>query len=318
MCELNLPLTPPHLTPWMVKYTVRLLEAHLWRQFNAEQNEMIITKAGRCLFPLLRFCLDPNTISDDINSTIELKENSLYYVYIEMTPTDDHKWKWRQGHWIPLISSRIFDQTPPPSRRPLMMHTLSLADMLKSGLNFDKLKLTNRDDGPNSICLQSFHRYLPIVYIKTSDGGGQVQEIAFPETQFIAVTHYQNDSITILKKSYNPHAKGFVINDENDGEWHMNTTRVQDEDDQDDFRNQGQGFRNEDRDDYRDKDEGKCGDKEENTPSPVPSIRKQGRIRKRIRPVQTGSESSSFIFPSDEEELQASLVLQFLSSHNHA
>ena len=38
---------------------------------------------------------------------------------------------------------------------------------------------------------------------------GGTQRIRFQQTQFIAVTHYQNERITALKKNYNPHAKGY-------------------------------------------------------------------------------------------------------------
>lgn len=78
--------------------------------------------------------------------------------------------------------------------------------------------ITQNVDGLFS--LHSFHRYIPRIHIlpvctvtKPSFFLGNHLELAktfvFPQTSFIAVTHYQNNSVNLLKKNYNPHAKGF-------------------------------------------------------------------------------------------------------------
>lgn len=63
--------------------------------------------------------------------------------------------------------------------------------------------------------LNSLHKYEPRLHIIKVDqgGGGQnrvVKTFAFPKTQFIAVTAYQNEEVTALKIKYNPFAKAFL------------------------------------------------------------------------------------------------------------
>lgn len=70
------------------------------------------------------------------------------------------------------------------------------------------------------IVLQSLHKYQPRLHIVevTEDGvedlndSSKTQTFIFPETQFIAVTAYQNTDITQLKIDHNPFAKGFRDN----------------------------------------------------------------------------------------------------------
>ena len=50
---------------------------------------------------------------------------------------------------------------------------------------------------------------------KTLETEGSLKCIQIKECAFIAVTHYQNELITHLKKHNNPHAKGFILTDEN-------------------------------------------------------------------------------------------------------
>ena len=63
--------------------------------------------------------------------------------------------------------------------------------------------------------LQSFHSYQPRFHIidlrkaNRIQSGTLVSTVIYPQTQFIGVTHYQNQQVNYLKKQYNPHAKGF-------------------------------------------------------------------------------------------------------------
>ncbi|KFP17844.1 Brachyury protein, partial [Egretta garzetta] len=61
------------------------------------------------------------------------------------------------------------------------------------------------------IMLNSLHKYEPRIHI-VRVGGPQrmITSHSFPETQFIAVTAYQNEEITALKIKYNPFAKAFL------------------------------------------------------------------------------------------------------------
>ncbi len=187
-------------------------QAELWNQFaECERNEMIITKTGRCLFPLLKFHLqlEPGDQVDD-------DEHDLLHYSLGIERVDGFKWKFRAGHWYPLPGkedSRVHwyqpeDQSPAPLRSLLRPESI----------NFAKVKLSNRRDfasattggRDNYFYLSSFCHYRPVVLIESS-----TMRMIFrvDECSFIAVTHYQNDSITHLKKHNNPHAKGFLSPD---------------------------------------------------------------------------------------------------------
>ncbi|KAL8562096.1 T-box transcription factor TBX2b [Nucella lapillus] len=62
--------------------------------------------------------------------------------------------------------------------------------------------------------VNSMHRYQPRVHIVAADDllhlpFSPVRSFHFPQTQFFAVTAYQNDTITQMKIDHNPYAKGF-------------------------------------------------------------------------------------------------------------
>uniref|UniRef100_A0A8C7XVE2 T-box transcription factor 21 n=1 Tax=Oryzias sinensis TaxID=183150 RepID=A0A8C7XVE2_9TELE len=98
------------------------------------------------------------------------------------------------------------------------------AHWMRQEVSFSKLKLTNNKGSTNNtaqmIVLQSLHKYQPRLHIvEVKEDGSEdpflsskAQTFVFPETQFIAVTAYQNADITQLKIDHNPFAKGFRDN----------------------------------------------------------------------------------------------------------
>lgn len=59
--------------------------------------------------------------------------------------------------------------------------------------------------------LNSLHKYEPRVHVvRVGTEHRRVVTYPFPETQFIAVTAYQNEEVTSLKIKYNPFAKAFL------------------------------------------------------------------------------------------------------------
>lgn len=59
--------------------------------------------------------------------------------------------------------------------------------------------------------LNSLHKYEPRVHlVRVGAEPRRVVTFPFPETQFIAVTAYQNEEVTSLKIKYNPFAKAFL------------------------------------------------------------------------------------------------------------
>ncbi|RIB22000.1 hypothetical protein C2G38_2243568 [Gigaspora rosea] len=213
--------------------------ADLWSQFYRVENEMIITKSGRCMFPLLKYKplnLDPSA------------KYSFIVDFIQVSPT---RFRFKKGSWVSIgIDKRKFSlnnlnnrngriKTGMVGGRPFTHpdSPQSGAYWMDCGVNFPKIKLTNRPCHNNQskskkrgrprnsvsnnssslpdghFCLTSFHKYQPRVKMikHSTDINDHDQEIttAFQETTFIAVTHYQNDAVNFLKKNYNPHAKGF-------------------------------------------------------------------------------------------------------------
>ena len=221
-------------------------ELELWRQFRESQmNEMIITKNGRCLFPLLKFEVE----LDDSEKACQTFPVS---VALTIERADSLKWKYKSGKWAPIASNSC---AVPPSIDAQLYEpeeyapSANLHVLSREGLSFGKVKLSNRKDQlphtfkhpDNLFALSSFAHYVPVVYLldrtrlhqvypddSNSSIIGVIQSIGHYrlsqdgilkrfeqwECDFIAVTHYQNVNITDLKKHNNPHAKGFVLNED--------------------------------------------------------------------------------------------------------
>ncbi|XP_068629834.1 T-box transcription factor TBX6-like [Battus philenor] len=179
----------------------RLLNAELWRRFHDIGTEMIITKGGRRMFPSLRVSL----------SGLDPREE--YCVLLELSLVGRRRWRWAGGAWAAAGGAE------PQSPRRLMLHPDSPAPghhWTANPVSFSKLKLTNNTmDAQGHMVLTSMHKYRPrVVVVRARDAaalawGAPHAAFSFPETEFIAVTAYQNDRITKLKIDNNPFAKGF-------------------------------------------------------------------------------------------------------------
>lgn len=101
----------------------------------------------------------------------------------------------------------------PPSH-PIYVHPESPnfgAHWMKEPISFAKVKLTNKANGSGQIMLNSLHKYEPrILLVRVNSEHRHVIPYPYPETQFIAVTAYQNEEVTSLKIKYNPFAKAFL------------------------------------------------------------------------------------------------------------
>ncbi|KAK9530038.1 hypothetical protein VZT92_011574 [Zoarces viviparus] len=182
----------------------------LWAKFHKFQTEMIITKQGRRMFPFLSFnisVLDPS---------------AHYNVYVDVVLADQHHWRYQGGKWVQCGKA---EGNMPGNR--MYMHPDSPntgAHWMRQEVSFSKLKLTNNKGSTNNVAqmivLQSLHKYQPRLHIvEVKEDGSEdpylsskAQTFIFPETQFIAVTAYQNADITQLKIDHNPFAKGFRDN----------------------------------------------------------------------------------------------------------
>ncbi|XP_069171375.1 T-box transcription factor T-like isoform X1 [Procambarus clarkii] len=183
-----------------VEPTVTLEDRELWTRFQALTNEMIVTKSGRKMFPVVKV------------SVGDLEPSAMYSIFLDFVQVDSHRWKYVNGEWVPGGKPEM----APPSA--VYMHSDSPnfgSHWMKDPVSFIKVKLTNKSNNNGQIMLNSLHKYEPrlrVVQVVQVDKEQQQRIISchtFPECQFIAVTAYQNEEVTHLKIKYNPFAKAF-------------------------------------------------------------------------------------------------------------
>ncbi|XP_044127739.1 MAX gene-associated protein isoform X8 [Bufo gargarizans] len=183
--------------------TVTLDNNNMWNEFYRCNTEMVLTKQGRRMFPYCRYWIS------GLNPYLK------YILVMDITPLDNQRYKWNGKWWEPAgkadphVLGRVFIHPESPSTGQYWMH---------QPVSFYKLKLTNNIlDQEGHIILHSMHRYLPRLHVVPAEkspeviqlNGPDVHTFTFPQTEFIAVTAYQNFQITQLKIDCNPFAKGF-------------------------------------------------------------------------------------------------------------
>ncbi|XP_036791885.1 T-box transcription factor TBX5 isoform X2 [Oncorhynchus mykiss] len=186
---------------------VYMQERELWDKFHEVGTEMIITKAGRRMFPCYKV------------KVTGLNPKSKYILLMDIVPADDHRYKFADNKWSvsgkaePAMPGRLYVHPDSPATGSHWARQL---------VSFQKLKLTNNHLDPfGHIILNSMHKYQPRLHIVKADehnGFGSKNTAfcthMFSETSFIAVTSYQNHKITQLKIENNPFAKGFRGSDD--------------------------------------------------------------------------------------------------------
>ncbi|KAG5892534.1 hypothetical protein JTB14_011123 [Gonioctena quinquepunctata] len=145
-----------------------------------------------------------------------LDPHAQYSIFLEINPATHGRYKYTNpGGWT------IAGTEEAQSSRTVYLHPDSPAAgeyWMSQPISFGRIKLTNTMHPPaGHLVLSSMHKYQPrIIITKTSDprhmAWAPSSSVTFPETQFIAVTAYQNDKITLLKIDNNPFAKGFREN----------------------------------------------------------------------------------------------------------
>lgn len=185
---------------------MELVDEHLWSRFANLTNEMILTKAGRRTFPVIRLRLSG------------LEANALYTITIEFRFSDNFKYRFLNGEWKTSPRNDNFKNSQQsivyqhPDSPKFGNHWMDSKNLV----SFTKLKLTNHENSQKAetVFLRSLIKYDPIIHVykhdkKNADEKVLVYSKFFVETQFIAVTAYQNQYITQLKVDNNPFAKAF-------------------------------------------------------------------------------------------------------------
>uniref|UniRef100_A0A3B5BAL7 T-box transcription factor TBX2b-like n=1 Tax=Stegastes partitus TaxID=144197 RepID=A0A3B5BAL7_9TELE len=179
---------------------VTLEAKNLWNDFHKMGTEMVITKSGRRMFPPFKVRVDG------------LDESAKYILLMDIVAVDDCRYKFHNSHWMvagkadPEMPKRMYIHPDSPSKGEQWM---------SKPVAFHKLKLTNNiSDKHGFTILNSMHKYQPRFHIVRANDIMKLpystfRTYVFPETEFIAVTAYQNEKITQLKIDNNPFAKGF-------------------------------------------------------------------------------------------------------------
>ncbi|KAG5678265.1 hypothetical protein PVAND_007956 [Polypedilum vanderplanki] len=98
--KLNVDATAPSLTSLSSlsksldmdrNLVVNLDDRDLWCRFQNLTNEMIVTKNGRRMFPVVKI------------SVSGLDTAAMYSIYLEFVQIDSHRWKYVNGEWISTL-----------------------------------------------------------------------------------------------------------------------------------------------------------------------------------------------------------------------
>ncbi|KAJ8403898.1 hypothetical protein AAFF_G00347660 [Aldrovandia affinis] len=179
---------------------VTLEAKDLWDQFHKIGTEMVITKSGRRMFPPFKARISG------------LDKKAKYILLMDIVAADDCRYKFHNSRWM------VAGKADPEMPKRMYIHPDSPAtgeQWMAKPVAFHKLKLTNNiSDKHGFTILNSMHKYQPRFHIVRANDilklpYSTFRTYVFPETDFIAVTAYQNDKITQLKIDNNPFAKGF-------------------------------------------------------------------------------------------------------------
>ncbi|NXU31415.1 TBX3 factor, partial [Thalassarche chlororhynchos] len=200
---------------------VHLEAKELWEQFHKRGTEMVITKSGRRMFPPFK-----------VRCT-GLDKKAKYILLMDIVAADDCRYKFHNSRWMvagkadPEMPKRMYIHPDSPATgeqwmsKVVTFHKLKLTNNIsdKHGFVTDRLlsppsALSAAGRCPPQTILNSMHKYQPRFHIVRANDilklpYSTFRTYVFPETEFIAVTAYQNDKITQLKIDNNPFAKGF-------------------------------------------------------------------------------------------------------------
>lgn len=191
------------------KIHVTLVNDSVWQEFHSIGTEMLLTRQGRRMFPFCRYRITG------------MNPNLLYFLIMDFHLMDEYRYRWTVGGRLVGGPSEVQE-----SRSRVYTHPSSPrqgAVWMDSPVVFGAVKLTTNllnDDG--LVVLHSNHRYIPRLHIVPFDPNGKntvsldnpdAQTFIFPQTEFYAVSCYQNPRLIKLKIKHNPFARQFLDED---------------------------------------------------------------------------------------------------------
>uniref|UniRef100_A0A8C7R6B2 T-box domain-containing protein n=1 Tax=Oncorhynchus mykiss TaxID=8022 RepID=A0A8C7R6B2_ONCMY len=166
---------------------VTLEAKDLWDQFHKIGTEMVITKSGRRMFPPFKVRING------------LDKKAKYILLMDIVAADDCRYKFHNSRWM------VAGKADPEMPKRMYIHPDSPAtgeQWMAKPVAFHKLKLTNNiSDKHGFTILNSMHKYQPRFHIVRANDilklpYSTFRTYVFPETDFIAVTAYQNDKVS--------------------------------------------------------------------------------------------------------------------------
>ena len=181
-----------------------LYSKELWDKFRWIGPEMLVSRAGRRMFP---------TLSVTFNN-LEAEAGVYYHVVLDMMACDEQRYTFNIStntrYWLGTGST---DPAPPHRLYTHPSGPFTVEQLQMQVIRFGKVKLTNnQSDQSGQLILNSMHKYQPRVWLVRRRYGDNrpitnmdieiCRSFVFPQYQFITVTNYRNPTIIQLKKSY--------------------------------------------------------------------------------------------------------------------
>ncbi|RWS31543.1 optomotor-blind protein-like isoform X4 [Leptotrombidium deliense] len=198
---------------------VSLESKDLWERFHTLGTEMVITKSGRRMFPPFKVRVSG------------LDKKAKYIMLMDIVAADDCRYKFHNSRWMmagkadPEMPKRMYIHPDSPStgeqwmQKTVSFHKLKLTNNIADKHGFvsslsQSVIIDHRCSSMSQTILNSMHKYQPRFHLVRANDliklpYSTFRTYVFKETEFIAVTAYQNEKITKLKIDNNPFAKGF-------------------------------------------------------------------------------------------------------------
>ncbi|PIC54589.1 hypothetical protein B9Z55_003780 [Caenorhabditis nigoni] len=182
------------MAPCSSKIKLKLANEELWQKFPQPMEMLILMKTGKKLFPTLEYSVDG------------LDKDALYEVELHMERANNNRYNYSKIKW--LESESDLPNTPTEK----VKHSngiLTGEQWMADSICFESVRLTNDPNlkSPNHICVQSMHKWRPVVTIRKisteNAEEGFEKEFRLEETCFIAVTIYHNRDLVYLKLANN-------------------------------------------------------------------------------------------------------------------
>ncbi|EFP03390.1 hypothetical protein CRE_09627 [Caenorhabditis remanei] len=173
---------------------VSLSNQDQWEKFHP-MTEMVVTrKAGRRLFPHLKYILKG------------LDPDAKYGLFLHFERMDNIKYKFSVNKWKEFAKG---DEIRPIERKLHKDGWRLGGHWMENPVSFEYFKITNDPemDKDDAVLVQSMHKHIPVLSIQRENA--EKEEFRFGVTEFMAVTAYQNKNIIQLKIEMNRFASGF-------------------------------------------------------------------------------------------------------------